>query len=313
VHVMAKTDVGSTERIPTVVESSVTEIRKGHPTMVEVNGARIYHEVRGGGPSVLFIAGATGDAGHFQRVAELLSDEFTVATYDRRGNSRSPRPDGWDDTSTEEQSDDAAALIKALGIVPAAVFGTSGGAIIGLDLVIRHPKLVRGIILHDSAMFSVLPNPEEVLGAIQQVVEGGMQRGGPRGGVEAFLRFIAGNKVFENLDPSLRERMLSNAETFFSLDFPGVGSYHPDDTALAGVEVPVRILAGAESPPFLIEVSQWLAAHLNVELETLPGGHAPYFDRPEEMARALRPLLRELSGEPQQKKVMRDDHTCHGC
>ena len=99
--------------------------------------------------------------------------------------------------------------------------------------------------------------------------------------------------------------MLGNGETFFGLDFPGVGSYHPDDTALAGVEVPVRILAGAESPPFLIEVSQWLAAHLNVELETLPGGHAPYFDRPEEMAQALRPLLRKLSGEPQQKKALR--------
>ena len=187
-------------------------------------------------------------------------------------------------------------MIEALGIVPAAVFATSGGAIIGLDLVIRHPELVRGAILHDSAMFSVLPNPEEALGAIQQVVEGGMRRGGPRGGVEAFLRFIAGYKAFEDLDSGLRERMLSNAETFFGLDFPGVGSYHPNDTTLAGVEGPVMILAGAESPPFLIEVSRWLAAHLNVELETLPGEHAPYFDRPEEMARVLRPLLRKLSG-----------------
>jgi hypothetical protein len=30
-------------------------------------------------------------------------------------------------------------------------------------------------------------------------------------------------------------------------------------------------------------------------LELLPGAHTPYFDRPEEMAQALRPLLRELS------------------
>ncbi len=87
-------------------------------TLLDVNGARIYHEVRGSGPSVLFIAGATGDGGHFQRVAEILSDEFTVITYDRRANSRSPRPEGWESTSTEEQSDDAAGLIKALGIAP---------------------------------------------------------------------------------------------------------------------------------------------------------------------------------------------------
>ena len=96
--------------------------------LLAINGARIYHEVRGNGPSVLFIAGATGDCGHFQRVAEILSDEFTVVTYDRRANSRSPRPDGWEGTSTEEQSEDAAALIEALDIAPAAMFGTSVGA-----------------------------------------------------------------------------------------------------------------------------------------------------------------------------------------
>lgn len=274
-----------------------TEIvkRKEYSATVEVNGARIYHEVRGSGPSVLFIAGATGDAGHFERVAELLSDEFTVVTYDRRANSRSPRPEGWGSTSTEEQSDDAAALIEALGLAPVTVFGTSGGAIIGLDLVIRHPGLLRGAILHDSAMFSVLPNPEEVMGPVQEAVEGGIQRGGPRGGMEAFLRFFAGEEGFESLDSGLRERMLGNAECFFGLEFEAIGPYRPDDVRLSGVEAPMMVMAGAASPPFLVKVSRWLADRLNVELRRLPGAHTPYFDRPEEMAQALRPLLRKLN------------------
>ena len=60
--------------------------------VVQVNGTDLYGEMRGRGPAVLFICGATGDAGHFERVAEQLADAFTVITYDRRGNSRSPRP-----------------------------------------------------------------------------------------------------------------------------------------------------------------------------------------------------------------------------
>jgi len=127
--------------------------------LIEVSGIQLYHEVRGSGPSVLFIQGAFGDGGTYEQVAELLADEFTVVTYDRRANSRSPRPAGWESASTEEQSDDAASLIEALDIAPTAVFGNSGGAIIGLDLIIRHPHLLRGAILHDPAMFSVLPNP----------------------------------------------------------------------------------------------------------------------------------------------------------
>lgn len=113
------------------------------PTM-SVNGTQVYYEQRVSGPSVLFIQGATGDGGTFAQVAELLADEFTVVTYDRRGNSRSPRSAGWTTTSIYEQADDAAALLQALDLAPAAVFGTSGGAIILLNLLLRHPEVVRG-------------------------------------------------------------------------------------------------------------------------------------------------------------------------
>ena len=73
--------------------------------MVTVNGVELYHEIRGSGPPVLFIMGATGDGGHFDAVADLLADEFTVVTYDRRGNGRSPVPAGWTTTTPEEQAD----------------------------------------------------------------------------------------------------------------------------------------------------------------------------------------------------------------
>ncbi len=264
--------------------------------LLEVNEVKIYHEVRGSGPSVLFIAGATGDCGHFQRVAELLSAEFTVVTYDRRGNSRSPRPKDWEGTSTEEHSEDAAALIEALGLAPVAVFGNSAGAIIGLDLSIRRPELVRGAILHEPPMVAGMSNPEEMMGAFQQVVEGGMQSGGLRGGVEAFFRFVAGDETFEKLDPQLRERMLGNGETCLITEMPVFPAYEPDEATLAAVEVPVRVMVGPDSA--IGEPAGWLAGLLGVELESLPGGHTPYFDRPQEMAGALRPMLREMSKQP---------------
>ena len=94
---------------------------------VRVTGAELYHEARGTGPPVLLIMGATGDGGHFDAFADRLADEFTVITYDRRGNGRSPVPAGWQTTSPEEQADDAAALLDALAVGPAAVFGTSSG------------------------------------------------------------------------------------------------------------------------------------------------------------------------------------------
>ena len=95
---------------------------------IEVNSTRIYYEKRGRGPAVLFVSGATGDAGHWTTVADILADTYTVITYDRRGNSRSSRPPGWTSTTIGEQADDAAALLRGLGLVPAIVFGTSAPA-----------------------------------------------------------------------------------------------------------------------------------------------------------------------------------------
>jgi alpha-beta hydrolase superfamily lysophospholipase len=70
---------------------------------------------------VLLISGGMGDAGQWAPVAPTLAEEFTVVTYDWRGFSRSPRPDGWTATSVAELADDAAALLRDCDLAPAAV------------------------------------------------------------------------------------------------------------------------------------------------------------------------------------------------
>jgi pimeloyl-ACP methyl ester carboxylesterase len=266
---------------------------KVHGETVKVNGTVIYHEVRGDGPAILFIAGATGDAGTFGQVADLLANEYTVVTYDRRGNSRSPRPAGWAKTSIDEQADDAAALLQALDLAPAFVYGNSYGGVIALNLVIRYPDLVRSAILHEPAMFSVLARPAAL--PILPIIEREMAAGHPRRAVEAFLRFAIGDANFEGMDEQWRERLLGNGETLFGFEFGTFEAYRPDDSALASVKVPVQVLAGAEGAPVFHEVAEWLAARLHVQAATMPGAHAPQRDRPQEVVDTIRPFLRRVS------------------
>ena len=263
--------------------------------LLEVNGTQLYHEVRGSGPPVVLIPGGTGDAGQFEQVAESLADQFTVLTYDRRGNSRSPLPQDWDETSTEEQADDAAGLVEALELAPAIVFGTSSGAVIGLDLIIRRPEVLRGAILHEPLLKAALAQPEEVMGPLWKIIEGGMEKGGPPAAVEAFVRSYIRDETFENLDPDLRERMLGNGEVLFDIEFEPLTSYHPNEDALAAAEVPVRVMVSTNSFPYFGETVRWLAERLDAEVNELPGGHAPYLDRPEDVAEAIRPFLSQLT------------------
>ena len=261
----------------------------------EANGTRLYYERRGKGPPILFISGATGDAGHYTRVSELLADEATVVTYDRRANSRSPRPAGWTRTSIEEQAEDAALLLEALHLAPATVFGSSGGAAITLELVRRHPGLVRGAIVHEPPLLSVLENPGEPIAVLEDITHRGLEAGGPRAAMELFLRWAAGDDNFERLEAGLRERMLANADVFFSVELEAFGSYAADTVALRASGIPVRVMAGVESAGlFYYEAAEWLVAQLGTSLQELPGAHVPYLDHVEETAAAISAFARDL-------------------
>jgi pimeloyl-ACP methyl ester carboxylesterase len=257
---------------------------------IETDGAQLYYEVAGQGTPLLLIMGATGDGGHFDALSALLAEEFTVIVYDRRGNSRSRQPAGWTTTSVEEQADDAAGLLRALDLAPAAVFGTSAGGAIALCLALRHPDVVSGVVVHDAPLLSLLES-DEVSATVAGIVGQGAAAGGAPGGLEAFWRLVAGDAGWDELEPTLRERMVGNAETFLGVEIPAFESYRPDDAALAALEVPVEVLVSEQGPPFIAGIAALLAERIGVPVARTPGTHAPYHDRPRELADAIRRFL----------------------
>jgi pimeloyl-ACP methyl ester carboxylesterase len=261
-----------------------------------VNGAELYHDVRGTGPPVLLIMGATGDGGHFDTLADLLADEFTVITYDRRGNGRSPAPAGWQTTSPEEQADDAAALLDALGVGPAAVFGSSSGGNFVLCLMVRHPGLVRGAILHEPGLYALVDDFHAVRAPVRALVQEAMAAGGPPAAVERFWGYMTGEAGWNRLAPALRERLRATAGTLFGVELGTYELYMPDDQTLTSLAAPVRLLVSEESLPILAEIAGRFGQRLGVEVATTPGGHDACHEYPEEVAAAVRPFLGELSG-----------------
>ena len=263
---------------------------------VTVNGTELYYEIRGAGSPVLLIMGSTGDGGHFDTLAGLLADEFTVVSYDRRGNGRSPVPDGWETTSPEEQADDAAALLDALGTGPAAVFGTSSGGVFALCLMVRHPGWVRGAILHEPGLYALVDDFEAVRAPVRALVQEAMQVGGPSAAVERFWCYVAGEAGWNRLAPALRERLRATASTLFGVELGTYELYLPDDQTLTAISVPLRPLVSEGSFPFFAEISGRLGERLGVDGGTTPGRHDAYHEYPEEFAEAVRPFLRQAGG-----------------
>lgn len=260
---------------------------------VATNGTKIYYEMIGAGPPALFIAGSTGDAGNFTRTADLLANEFTTVTYDRRGNSRSPRPVGWTTTSVAEQAEDAAGLIQALGLGPVSLFAASAGALIGLELAIRHPRLLRGAVLQEPSLFALLPNPAEALAPRRSLIRDTMQTKGPRATVEALLRHLNGDGVLAAIPRDILERMVSNGDTIFNIE-TAFATWLPSDEELSSIRVPIVLMIAQETQSAFVQVMKLLESRLKTKAVTVPGPHGFYYYSPKDLAGAVRPHLRRF-------------------
>jgi pimeloyl-ACP methyl ester carboxylesterase len=115
---------------------------------VRIGELEIWVEQVGEGPEVLLIGGAGDTVESWQFQLDGLADRYRLIAFDNRGAGRTTMPEG--PLSAEAMADDAAGVLRALEIPSAHVAGFSGGSIISQELALRHPKLVRSLVLQST-------------------------------------------------------------------------------------------------------------------------------------------------------------------
>ena len=226
-----------------------------------VHGATLYYEIRGVGPTLLFISGAEGDAAEWDKPGAALAEDFTVVSWDRRSFSRSTAPDGFKGVWVDDHADDAAALLSALALSPAHVWGNSSGAIIGLSLVLRHPEVVRTVMLHEPPLFAGMTDVEGVRAFLKQATKQGKA---------PFIKMLTG-EAYESLPADYRE-LLSADRTWIQYEFDNYENYRPSDQELAKVRRPVEVLVGTDSPPLFGQAAAWLTGRLGTTVTSILEG-----------------------------------------
>jgi esterase len=98
-----------------------------HVPEARVNSIRLYYEEHGSGAPILCIHGGGSSALMWADAVEELARLGRVIAYDRRGCTRSERPEPYERTSVAEQAYDAAGLLDAVAATPAVVIGRSHG------------------------------------------------------------------------------------------------------------------------------------------------------------------------------------------
>jgi pimeloyl-ACP methyl ester carboxylesterase len=137
-----------------------------------VNGLNLYYEIHGTGKPLILLHGGLGANEMFDEVMPALSKDRQVIAVDLQAHGRTgdiDRPLSYD-----AMADDIAALIKHLGIEKADVMGYSVGGGVALRTAVRHPEVVRKLVLVSTAFRRDGWYPE-VLAGMAQMGEGGAE------------------------------------------------------------------------------------------------------------------------------------------
>jgi len=126
-----------------LIINSFSQTKTGY---AQVNGLKMYYEVHGSGKPLLLLHGAFNSINTaFSQLIPVLSKTRQIIAVELQGHGRTndiDRP-----FSFESMADDVAALLKQLKIDSTDVFGYSMGGGVAQQIAIRHPLLVRRLIL----------------------------------------------------------------------------------------------------------------------------------------------------------------------
>lgn len=249
----------------------------------------LHVEDGGDGAPVLMITGLGYAVWCWSQLRERLQALFRIITFDNRGTGRSDKPAG--PYSMELMADDAAAVLAHAGVDRAHVVGHSMGGYIALTLALRHPRLVRSL-----ALISTSPGGPDTAGVPEETqiawreasklpladnIRSTMPRSFSRGWTEAHPQ------AFEDF---LRRR-LEHPTPYecWLAQYQACAQFIVGGAPVGNIQAPALVIHGEDDRIVPVANGRLLAQRLpRARYVELPGGgHLPYFEDPDGVARLL--------------------------
>lgn len=258
------------------------------PTVVG-NGVTFNYVREGAGPSVLLVHGYLFGADWWRPQIDALRDRFDVVAVDLRGHHGSETTaDGYD---LWNQAADMRAVIDALDLGPVHLVGLSMGGMIGMRLALRHPELVRSLVLMDTSAAPEDRERVERYEAMMEVVAAGQ--------LDAVLPALPPIFLADDFIAARRDDVDAWLARLAAADHMGLvraldAINKRDDIShrLAEIRVPTLVIHGEDDVSIPVERARELAGGIpGARLELVSGGHQSNVDRPEETSRLIRDFL----------------------
>jgi pimeloyl-ACP methyl ester carboxylesterase len=245
-----------------------------------INGINVFYEEHGGGFPVLLSHGYSATGRMWAPQAKALVGRYHLITWDMRGHGQTDSPDSLDQYSEELTVADMRGLLDHLGVGEAVVGGLSMGGYMSLAFYLRHPQMVRALVLSDTGPGYRKAEARETWNRMaearaQAFEEQGLDALGSGTEVRASVLY---HRSARGLALSARGMLAQSGSRVID--------------ALPDVRVPTLVLVGEQDEPFL-PATEYMAAKIpGARKVVIEGaGHAANIERADAFNAALLEFL----------------------
>ena len=260
----------------------------------------LHYIEQGQGEPLILLHGGQGDYRSWGPQMKVLSPQFRVISYSRRYNYPNNNPVTAKYRSAFTEADDLAALIRKLGLGRVHLIGTSIGAFTAIVLAVKHPAMVRSLVLAEPPVHEWVrdsPNGaaayKEFMTTIWEPATEAFKTGDNQGAMRILVDGFAGTGRFDKLPPESRAAVMQNSR-FFKANTSSSDPFPKLSKAKVGrLRIPVLIITGENTIKIHKLVNEELARLLpKAEQAIIPkAGHGSPRENPEAFNEAMLKFL----------------------
>jgi pimeloyl-ACP methyl ester carboxylesterase len=240
-----------------------------------VNGTALAYREKGEGEPVVFVHGSASDLRTWEQQLPAIGRSYRAIAYSRRY----ARPNEDIDPDADDQMlphvDDLTRFMEVVGAEPAHLVGHSWGAFICLLTAVRHPQLVRSLVLAEPPVLtlftSIPPRPRELLWLLVRrprtafailsfaarayvPAQKAFRCGDDEEAMQTMAHGLLGRDAYERLPEERKQQARENLNTLraqvLGAGFPPLG-----DDDVRGVAAPTLLMTGARSPAYPVRLA----------------------------------------------------------
>lgn len=257
---------------------TISAATSGGVRTATINGIALAYREQGVGEAVVFVHGSASDLRTWELQLPAIGTRYRAIAYSRRY----ARPNADIEPGADDQMlphvDDLAALLRSTGATPAHLVGHSWGAFICLLAAIRHPEMVRSLVLLEPPVVSLFVSTPPAFREIVPLLarrprtalailgfgagtiapaQRAFRRGDDDRAFQAFAHGVLGKETYERLPEERRQQARENLGALRA-QILGAGFPPLDEEDVRGIGVPTLLMTGQRSPAFLLRLTEHL-------------------------------------------------------